>query len=218
MSNALMETKDNIPTPANEAENIIAAAREDSSFEKLLKFKKGKYFVGEETVALGTEFISYPASWLKVWAKFADNKVAERLLFRVAHGEEPPERDELDDRDQSTWGSGIDGKPQDPWLLQYLLPLENPVSGEIVVFATASLGGKRAIGDLCTIWGKRVKRGQHGLPVVQLQSGEMPTKKFGRVPCPVLKITGWTDTADSSFIEQPPPAVSEKDFGEEIPF
>ena len=47
MSNALIETKDNISTPANEAENIIAAAREDGSFEKLLKFKKGKYFVGE---------------------------------------------------------------------------------------------------------------------------------------------------------------------------
>ena len=182
-----------------------------------MKFKKGDYFIGEQQIPLLTEYLAHPEAWTKCWTKFEDNRVADRRLYCVARGEQPPEREDLDERDESTWTAGLDGKPQDPWQQQFLLPLEDPTSGEVVVFATGSFGGKRAVGALCSAWAKREKRGYHGQPLVQLQCGELPTKKFGKVPAPEFKIVGWRDTAGDVFVE-PPPAMSEKDFGDQVPF
>jgi hypothetical protein len=109
-----------------EIENIKTAAEEDAGFEKILKFKKGDYLIGEDPVSLGTEYIAHAIGWTKCWIKFVNGEVAERKIYRVAHGEKPPERDELDDQDESQWKVGIDGKPADPWVFQYLLPLEDP--------------------------------------------------------------------------------------------
>ena len=50
-------------------QNIDAAAKEDARFEKILKFKKGEYFIGEDPVPLGTEFLAHAASWVKVLAQ-----------------------------------------------------------------------------------------------------------------------------------------------------
>ena len=205
----------NVPAIVTDTENVLIAAQEDAGFDKILKFKKGDYFIGEQKVPLLTEYLAHPEAWTKCWTKFEDNKVVDRRFYRVARGEKPSEREDLDERDESTWTAGLDGKPQDPWQQQSLLPLEDPTSGEVVVFATGSFGGKRAVGELCSAWAKREKRGYHGQPLVQLQRGEMPTKKFGKVPCPEFKIVGWTDTTGDVG---PPPAASEKDFEDQIPF
>jgi hypothetical protein len=107
-----------------EVENIHVAAQADSGFEKILKFKKGEYFVGDEEIPPGTQYIAHAKAWTKCWIKFVDSEVAERKTYRVALGEKPPEREDLDDQDQSKWSEGLDGKPADPWVYQYLLPLE----------------------------------------------------------------------------------------------
>lgn len=211
----------NVPATTNGTENILVAAREDAGFDKILKFKKGDYVIGDKTVPLGTEFIAHPEGWTKCWIKFEDNKVVERHLYCVARGEKPPEREDLDDQDKSNWREGLDGKPQDPWLQQYLLPLENPTTGEIAVFASSSFGGRRAVGDLCSTWAKRERRGYHGQPQVQLQCGEMPTKKFGKVRCPEFKIVGWDDCAPGDVIEPAAPTAVNSDSDEmddEVPF
>jgi hypothetical protein len=107
MSNALV--KDRLT-------NIESAAREDANFEKILKFKKGEYSIQEDKVPLGTEYLAHAAAWTKCWIKFADGKVADRKVYRVALGEKPPEREDLDDLDQNEWPEGLDGKPSDPWV------------------------------------------------------------------------------------------------------
>ena len=69
-----------------EADNILAAAEEDAGFEKLLKFIKGKYYVGPKEsrteTPLGSQFIAHASQWTKCWNKFADGKVV-----RQAHGQ-----------------------------------------------------------------------------------------------------------------------------------
>lgn len=218
----LMGTSKAVPVIATAAENVLAAASEHAGPEKLLKFKKGEYFQSLESVPLGTEFIAHPEAWTKGWFKFSENTVVDRRLYRVARGEVPAKRDELGDLDKSAWAIGLDGKPQDPWQEQYLLPLENPRSGEVFVFATGSYGGKRAASDLCSAWAKRESRGYRGQPIVQLQSGVMPTKKFGKVRCPEFKIVGWTDIAgafeEPPPFDSPPPVDSETAFDDAIPF
>jgi hypothetical protein len=206
-----MKINNSVPAVANEVENIAIAANEDAGFSKLLKFNHGDYLLGSETVPLGTEYIAHPEAWVKAWIKFVDDKVAERKLYRVARGEKPPERDELDDTDSSVWPSG----DKDPWSLQYLLPLEDSVSGTITVFTTSSVGGRIAVGQLCSAWAQRVKRGYHGQPRVELQVGALKSKKFGEVPAPELKIIGWTDATGDASTQAPP---AKGDFQDEIPF
>ena len=141
-----------------EVENILGAAQEDAGFEKLLKFRKGDFFIGEELVPLGTKYIAHAIGWTKCWIKFVEDEVAERKTYRVALGEQPPEREDLDDLEKDNWPEGIDGKPADPWSLQYLLPLEKISDGEVVIFTTSSFGGRRAVADLCTAYAKRTNK------------------------------------------------------------
>jgi hypothetical protein len=190
-------------TNKTEAENILGAAQEDAAFDKILKFRKGNYQIGDDPVPLGTEYLAHAAAWTKGWIKFVEGKSADRKLYRVARGERPPQREELDERDENTWPTGPDGRPSDPWVYQYLLPLENLTTGEVVVFATPSIGGRQAVSNLCKEYAKRKLKGQTGQPIVALAAAEMPTKNFGKVPRPAFEIVGWDDTntdADSSVI------------------
>ena len=88
-------------TTTTAAENIAAAAREEAGFDRMLKFKKGTFSVGDDEVALGTEFLAHPAAWTKAWIKFVDEKVAERQFYPVAQGERPAQREDLDELDEA---------------------------------------------------------------------------------------------------------------------
>jgi hypothetical protein len=201
-----------------EVENILDAAKEDAGFEKLLKFKKGDYFIGEQLVPLGTEFIAHAIGWTKCWIKFVDGEVAERKTYRVALRERPPEREDLDDLERDNWPEGIDGNPADPWSLQYLLPLEKISDGEVVIFTTSSFGGRLAVGDLCAAYAKRtIKSASCGQPIVKLAKAEMPTKKFGKVPRPLFNIVGW-DEPSKDIDVMPPVVTSDGEFDDSIPF
>jgi hypothetical protein len=219
MSNKLTQPKPNmLLTGGTEAENILGAAQEDAGFEEILKFKKGDYLIGEVVVPLGTEFIAHPEGWTKCWTKFVNGEVVDRKPYRVASGERPNEREELGDLDQDKWSEGLDGNPADPWVYQYLLPLERPQSGDIVIFVTSSVGGRRAVADLCSAYAKRVaKKANCGQPIVKLGEAEMPTKKYGKVPRPHFEIVGWDAVADGGD-ETPPAVESENEFADEIPF
>jgi hypothetical protein len=191
----------------NQLANIENAAREDAGFEKIVKFKKGRYFIGEEEIELDAEFLAHAVGWVKCWIKFVDGEVVERKLYRVALGEKPPLREDLDARNEEEWPEGLDGRPADPWVFQYLLPLENLKSGEVVIFVTSSFGGRRAIADLCDGYTKRTKKTGCGQPIIKLATTEMPTKKFGKVPRPQFEIIGW-DEEKTPDIEVMPPDPS----------
>ena len=65
------------------ANNIEEAAHDDAGFEAFLLFKKGEYFIDEEEIQLGTEYLAHPEAWVKVWRKFA-GAYASRLSRRQA--------------------------------------------------------------------------------------------------------------------------------------
>jgi hypothetical protein len=212
------QTENLVALAGTEAENILGAAQKDAPFEKLAKFRKGEYFKGEELVPLGTEYIAHAISWTKCWIKFLDGEVADRRVYRVALGEQPPEREDLDDLDQDNWPEGVDGNPADPWSLQYLIPLERISDCEVVIFTTSSFGGRRAVADLCAAYAKRLAKSVAGCgqPIVRLAKADMPTKKFGKVPRPHFEIVGW-DEPPSEVDDGPPPVASEDEFGLSTP-
>jgi hypothetical protein len=182
------EQQNLLPT-VSEAEAIHAAAAEDVGFAKMLKFKKGEYFIDEIKVPLGTEFLVHVTGWTKCWIKFIDDKVVDRKHYRVALGQRPVDRNDLDELE-------LAGTDEDCWSLQSIVPFEDMERGEVFIFTTSSFGGKRAVAELCDAYAKRRKRGQNGQPVVKLATATMPTKSFGPVPRPRFEIVRWDDAAE----------------------
>jgi hypothetical protein len=206
-------------TLGDEDKNILEAAKEEAGFERLLKFRNGEYFIQDDVVPLGTEYLAHVKAWTKTRTKFVDGpvKIAEHKRYRVAHKERPPEREELGDLDEASWPKR-DGKPNDPWVFQYLLPMENLETGEVVIFTTPSVGGQIAVRDLVKEYGKQ-KEAKHktnrhgGQPIIRLAWAEMPTKHGNKVPRPLFEIVGWDET-ETSLAE----TISANDMDDEIPF
>ena len=212
-----MSNRANLPA-VNELERMQLAADSDAGMQRMLKFVKGKYRIGDDEVPVGTTFIAHPIGWTKCWIKFEDQQFIERKMYRVAEGARVPDRDELGDMDSSQWGPGMSGPHSDPWSMQYLLPLEDPETGEVVVFVTGSVGGRRAVAGLCGIYARRKSRDRAiGSPKIGLFVGEMPTSQYGKVPCPILKLQGWT-TGGEEVREVTGEVSSPGDMDDEIPF
>lgn len=225
-----MNEKTNLPMKS-EAELIGEEAAQDAGFQKMLKFKKGDYISDGEDVPLGTKYLAHTLGWTKAWVHFVDQKVVERKNYRVARGERAPEREKLPDQDQSKWPIGINKQPADPWVYQYLLPMEDMHTGEIQIFVASSFGGRRAVADLCQLWSRRAASMQKagkigGQPVITLQMVMMPTKNFGDVPRPHFEVVGWDDPDDPAAnvigpkprVEVSEEALKKAEFNDEIPF
>ena len=165
-----------LTTHGTELENIASAAEQDGGFDKTFKFVKGKFFFNEEEeIPLDTKLIAHPEAWIKTWTKYVDDEVVERKVYHIAKGEKPPEREDLDDL-HLIGTKNKDGLSADCWVLRNLLGFEHPASGEPLVFSTPSIGGRRAIADLCKIYARRVAKFGGGLPIIKLATVDMPTK------------------------------------------
>jgi hypothetical protein len=201
-----------LPTTTTEADNIAKAAAEDGGMAKMLKFKKGKYFLGgEEEVPLGRQYLAHCIGWTKAWIRFQDGEPKPlepggpcKMYYSVAKGERPPERDELGEMEVSEWPPGISGPHSDPWVQQYMLPMTDMETDEQVVFVTGSWGGRRAVGELCNVYANKKRRDPKlGQPVVRLDTVDMPTKHFGEVPRPHFHVVNF-DGGDTEPVRDVP--------------
>jgi hypothetical protein len=214
MKNSKALKKQNAAPLAVQYDNpwLEAAAEAGSEFGKILKFVKGEWQIGEETVPEGTEYICFIDELARGWIKFEDQAVTDRRIVKVATGH-PPKREELGDDDPSQWEVGDDGKPRDPWVMQWMLPM-TPVEaeGDLTVFAASSKGGIGAIGTLCRVYGRSRRNGL--LPIVALKCASYKHPQYGKVLKPDLPIVGWHGTASS-----PPQQSSPDDSSwEQIPY
>src|SRR5260370_26796930 len=102
-------------TPATQYDNpwLEAADEAGGGFEKLLKFMKGEWQIGEETLPEGKEFIALIDEVARGYVKFQDKAVVDRRIVKARDGKSP-KREELDDIDPDKWGIGGDGKPRHP--------------------------------------------------------------------------------------------------------
>lgn len=137
--------------PAQLSDGIDHILKQTARSNPLLRFRKGKYFIGDDEVPLGREYIAYALDWTRGWVKWQQGVIVADRLGRVADGFVPPEREELGDNEGGKWEGG-----NDPWVLQNILPLEDAATGEFLLFVSSSFGGKLAIEKLCN----RVARSQ----------------------------------------------------------
>jgi hypothetical protein len=208
-----------ITVPLNDPFLQVAAETQQSELGgRLLKFSKGKYYCGDDEIAIGGEYIAHVATLLHGYVKFVDSKLIEQKLGKVADDFRLPKREELGDTDESAWERDATGAPRDPWAKQFYLPLENIASGEVLVYVTSSRGGSSAIGNLCSLY---ARNSINGLPVIRLGVSSYRHRTFGRIDTPDLKVLRWTGKSgnggepDDDLVQVVNPA---DDMNDSIPF
>ena len=207
----------------DELENLASEARRIVGVLKMLKFRKGDYFCDNQEVERGTQMIAHVMGWVRQWVKFVDRRPVDRRTYHVMKGERAPERDQMPDNDEEArknWPI-VDGKPQDPWSLQNLLPMENLETGERYIFVTATVGGGKAVGDLIDTYVAQRKRNRAlGLPLIRLQKTMMPTGNYGPTVRPAFEIVSYETSEVEPVREVSQEALKqvEDDMNDEIPF
>ena len=203
-----------LATQKPQANLLMAAAEELSgdSIGKILKFAKGKYYVGEDEIAVNSEMIAHVTQLARGWVKFKGGELIHRRIGKVVEGFAVPQREELDDTDQAKWERNDRNEPRDPWVLQTYLPLEHPDTGELLVFVTGSAGGRSAVAGLVKTASHNLHKGR---PIIQLGVRSYRHKRFGRIENPDFQIVGWTSNAN---MVRTAPASKHPAFDDEIPW
>jgi hypothetical protein len=161
---------------------------------KLVKFSKDGRFVttadGEE-IEEGRKFV-VPHDEVQVGLiKFnGHGEAPDRRMGPLFKGFKVPARSTLGDLDESLWEIGLNGKPADPWQSQIMLPLADIETGELFVFTTTSMTGRRAVGNLIAQCQRLGRTDPDKYLVVALKIGGFDHAKFGRVKTPAFAIVG----------------------------
>jgi hypothetical protein len=184
----------------------------------LFKFAKDQRFrrvVDGEEIPLGTEFTVVYDQMQVGWIKFnGKGEPPERKMGPLFQGFLPPPREELGDDDQSLWEVGLSGKAADPWQQQVLLPLQAE-DGELFIFGTTSITGRRAVGRVIDECRKMQRREPSDYPVIKLalSSFQHREERIGRVTVPAFVRVGKTPKTGMAAIDTSIAA----DMNDEIP-
>jgi hypothetical protein len=123
----------------------------------------------------------------------------------------PPAREELGDLDRIG--------PNDCWVLQHVLPLEDLRSGELILFTSQSVGGKIAIETLKKLWAlTKKKRKDCGNPIVGLANGTFPSRDFGLQDRPDFPILRFENDERENVVVLPPKPGKADVFDDSIPW
>ena len=121
-----------------------------------------------------------------------------------------PDRDVLDEQDESKWELGLDGRPSDPWKHQIALVLQDTQTQELYTFVTMSPTGRKACGDLIRHYDRMQRLTPGELPIVRLRAGGFQHRdsRVGFVKTPRFIVCGRTsrdsaatpDTSTAAFL------------------
>src|SRR6516164_7122389 len=162
----------NLPARLEDVADVMLS--ETARSNPLLRFKKGEFFVGDDEVEVGHEYIAYPFDAMRGFVQWKDDTVVEQRLGRIRDAFILDREDLPEDED---------------WKPQYVLPLEDPETGEFVAFVSGSFGGKKAINNLINTSAHAVKAGRgEATPLIRLAVGSFTSKEYGRIACPSFEV------------------------------
>jgi hypothetical protein len=135
-------------------------------------------------------------------------------------GEPTPPQPEVPKED---WPPDLNGQPQHPWKLTHYLYLLNVSTGEISTSWSNTTGGRIAVGHLSDQVAFMRKHRPDAIPVIALESRDMPTQYGGTKPRPHFEILGWKNntgpqllTSEAPLVEVETPSLAEQ-MDDEIP-
>jgi hypothetical protein len=204
--------RDAVPVPAKSGNTAAVSTTPDTRTDvqkyldeiapanivgRMVKFSKDGQFVtadDEGPVDEAAEFVALCDEVLIGWIKFhKDGETAPvRVQGLLYDGFKMPPRETLGDMDETQWGDGLGGKPEDPWKHQMCLVLQRIETGELFTFVTTSDTGRRAVGSLLRHFDRMRRAGADDVPVVRLRAGGFNHRdpRVGWVPTPVFAIVG----------------------------
>jgi hypothetical protein len=187
---------------------------------RLVKFDKNGKFATTDTgdvINENANFLALCDEVLVGWIKFnGENAPPDRIQGLLYDGFVMPQRDTLGDTDRTKWEAGLSGQPQDPWLHQMSLVLQEEATREVFTFSTTSQTGRRAIGTLLHHY-ERLRRVEGDLyPIVRLKSGGFNHKdpRVGWVATPQFVVVG--KTSKTSAVK--PDTTTAGDMNDELPW
>ena len=77
------------------ASELLSEAAEElngGNVGKILKFQKGKYFVGDDEIAVNSELIAHVTQLARGWVKFKNGELVDRRIGKVVDGFVAPQR------------------------------------------------------------------------------------------------------------------------------
>jgi hypothetical protein len=146
-----------------------------------------------------------------------EGEAPTQVMGPLYDGFVPPPRESLGEMDQAKWEVGLNGQPQDPWVHQMWLVLQDAETSELLTFVTSSTTGRRAVGNLLRHYDRMVKTHADHYPLVNLKVGGFNHRdpRVGWVPVPVIAVIGRKPRDDAAA---PDAAPQKADFQDSIPF
>jgi hypothetical protein len=172
-----------------------------------IKFGKAGTYVmqqDETPIPTGTEVAIVYEEIRVGWIKFLEKgQQPERKMGPVFGGFVPAGREELGDLDETQWEIGLSGKPTDPWQFQVLVPMHDTKNGEMYIFGTTSITGRRECDKLISACARMQHSEPDFYPVVKLDvSGfEHRDSRIGWVRTPCFTRIGKAPKSDTSAVK-----------------
>ena len=184
-----MTSNSNKPTPPIAAAFLAAGSELGRPNLPILKLtKNGAWVFGADNAPVTeTRFVADVPGAEHGFTCFVDRKVVGEVMTPVAHGKKVTQND-LPDH-----GPYRDG---DGWSPSASIRLQSLTTGEEFLFKTTSQGGRSAMGELVTKYGRRLAAGDGRIPVVELAVDRYEHTRYGTVYTPLFRIVGWQDDAD----------------------
>jgi hypothetical protein len=209
-----------LPDTRTSAQRYVDEIAPANIVGRLIKFGKEGQFVtadDEKSVQETAEFVALCDQTLIGWIKFhrEEDVPPDRVMGLLYDGFVMPPRDTLDDLDQSKWELGLSGQPEDSWRHQVCLVLQRVDTAELFTFATTSLTGRRAVGNLLRHYDRMQRLTPGELPAVRLKAGGFNHRdpRIGWVAVPQFQIIG---RAPRDSVSKPDTSVA-ADLNDEIP-
>jgi hypothetical protein len=155
-----------------------------------IRFKDGDYLAfGDPFDVRDRAFVVLDR--LEGWQKLARDCAPEYLMRKT--GEARPPKPHVDEKD---WPLNLNGEPEHPWRMTLYLYLLDAATGEVSTFWTNTIGGRIAIDQLSDQVKFMRQARPAAIPVVALESKDMPTQFGGTKPRPHFRILGYKTRAD----------------------
>ena len=192
---------------------------------RLIKFNKEGHFITNDdgdAISEDTDFFALCGDVQIGYVKFSHEEGVppERHMGLLYDGYRMPPRETLGDLDAAEWPAGLSGEPEDPWLHQQNLVLQQVDTRELFTFSTTSKTGRRAVGNLLRHFDRMRRTAPDDVPVIRLKAGGFQHKddRIGWVPTPLFAVVGRAPRDDAAKPEMSPPDTSAGgDMNDEIP-
>lgn len=192
---------------------------------RLVKFSKDGRFVTSddgEPISEDIDFFALCGDVQIGWIKFSQEEGVppEKHAGLLYDGYRMPPRESLGDLDPAEWPAGLSGEPEDVWLHQQNLVLQQVDTRELFTFSTTSKTGRRAVGNLLRHFDRMRRTTPDDVPIVRLKAGGFQHKddRIGWVPTPLFAVVGRAPRDDAAKPETAPPDTSAGgDMNDEIP-